>query len=233
MTATYPPFLQGDGSGLVEEILDSLFQQMDADTEFQYLPRKRAIHRFKKNPDIYYLGVTQDLIDIPFIAIKIVTYARTVLYYPSEDLNKDNLSLKDMAGKQIAIKRGSSSKNILLSHQINVIEAASLDSLVKLLLSKRVDGIYMPYESYIDHIQPKFGDHTQELQQLNFALNPIYLVAHQSSKNKDLLDRMAEEIKSMEQSGKYQTILQRHYGRHPIPDYMQPDPQLLSSDIIP
>ena len=61
LTVIHPPFITGDGLGLVEKGVSSAFKNIGSSVNFLYLSRKRAIYEFKKGKYQFSVGVFQNM----------------------------------------------------------------------------------------------------------------------------------------------------------------------------
>lgn len=209
----WAPFLHPEehNDGVAYQIVKEAFSNQGHDLKLTYLPWKRAM-----------LEVSESNIDILLTTWYSDERAKTYIY--SQPYLKNEIvfikhaesddtyhSVDDLAGKQVAIKRGYDfGKEVLAAKNFTLIEIDSLFNSLSMLATERIDVVIadkIAAKIEIQKLKPKIANN---IQFTNFILDSkdLSIVVSKNNPNaKEIIRAFNQGLNSIQESGKLDALL--------------------------
>lgn len=218
ITFHYPPYMNGDGTGIAEQIVVASFKKKGHGVNFITYPRKRAITSFKQGEKDFFLGLPLYFSEDK-IGYSEFIYLRTVLLFSKK--HHPNLQfniLEDLKGKKIGAAIGASQIPYFQKAGLIVLEVPKGENTVQMLHSGRVDLIYIIDLRAIRLIDTFFPDQREDFGFLEYKQIGGGLIVRKNSLSWNSFKEFEEGLKSIINSNEYLQIFEQHYGSNQVPD---------------
>jgi len=221
ITFVYPPYMNGDGSGFMEQIVSEGFREVDREVRFVYFPPKRAVLNYKSSHghDKIFMGGFIQLGDENkdrYIYEKFISYRAVFAYNKKENPGFKFNSLNYLKGKRIGVSLGSRDGKILSDNGLTV-ESASLELHLNKLRFSRIDlvsGIDLFLMNQIDSLFTDKKDIFGLTRAWDYREGGLIFY----KENKEDAELFAKGLKKIYESGRYHEILESFYGKGKIPE---------------
>jgi polar amino acid transport system substrate-binding protein len=213
----YPPYVNGDGTGMAEKIVAAAFQTQGHSVKFTLYPSKRAINNFQKGQGKMFLGLRDFFSEQEVNAEKIFYFRRVLVYlkdqYPELHIN----SLDDLKGKKIGVVLGAS--RIIDFQSAGLIEeiTSKHENNIKKLYARRLDFIYTLDLTAIDLIEKLFPGQPADFGIFEYQRNAADLVVRKNSPEEKILQVFRTGLKTIIENGTYHKIMEQSYGAGKVP----------------
>jgi ABC-type amino acid transport substrate-binding protein len=139
-TFSYPPYMNDDGSGLMEKIFDRVFEKSSIRYTFKVLPRKRAIIVFGQPVTKgLFLGERSYFPNLEGIEYKTLVEFKTVFVYMKSRFPETVFSgVSDLKGKRVGISLGSVLAPYFTEQGL-IVDEALLENNIMKLKAGRID----------------------------------------------------------------------------------------------
>ncbi len=217
LTFQYPPYINGDGTGMAEKIITAAFETQGHSVKFTIYPIKRAINNFQKGRGKMFLGL-RDYFSEQEINIQEIFYFRRVLVYLKDrypDLQINNLD--DLKGKKIGAVLGSSVIDDFQAAGLIVDKTSKHENNINKLHARRVDFIYTLDLTAINLIEKLFPGQPAAFEIFEYQLNAADLVVRKNSPGEKLLQVFRTGLKTIIENGTYLKIMVQSYGAGQVP----------------
>lgn len=212
--------------GMAGEIVHAISKEAGLISKIEYKPLKRLIEDDANNdlgnPAFYMRNQEFEAI------VPIAIYYTSIFYY--RERFKEPLrvrSLADLKGYRVGVLKGTIVNMAVFERAgVQFEESYSQESLFKKLKHGRIDlcvVIDLVGQQIIKELFPNELDAFEELK-LSGSAAPIAIMVAQNSSNPPLLgERYRAGLRSIIESGRYNEILERYYGRGEVPQnwYLQ------------
>ena len=221
LTFQYPPYINGDGTGMGEEIVAAAFQTQGHSVKFTLYPSKRAINNFQKGQGKMFLGLRDYFSEQEINAEEIFYFRRVLIYlkdqYPELHIN----SLDDLKGKKIGVVLGSSQITDFQAAGLIVDKTSKHENNIKKLYARRVDVIYTLDLTAINLIEKLFPGQPAVFDIFEYQRNAADLVVRKNSLEEKLLQVFRTGLKTIIENGTYHKIMEQSYGAGQVPTSAQ------------
>ncbi len=220
ITYHYPPYLVGDGSGILELILNKVSRYK---LKFEKYPLKRASLRFGIDyEDKLFLGVYNKFPKPKSVRTQIFVKTRIVNVYTKKKFPVFNYtSLKEFKGRKFGVILGNPFNKILVAYGLKLEMNSSLKSNLKKLDKQRIDfwqtldvTAYQLIESEFPGKRNLFGFFEDRKA---IPLLPVYLVIGENGNKKKVFNEICWGLKKIVKNGEYLKILESFYGKGLVP----------------
>jgi polar amino acid transport system substrate-binding protein len=217
VTFHYPPYINGDGTGMGEKIVAAAFQTQGHSVNFTIYPSKRAINNFQKGKGEMFLGLRDYFSEQEINAQEIFYFRRVLVYlkdqYPELHIN----SLDDLKGKKIGVVLGSS--QVIDFQAAGLIEeiTSKHENNIKKLYARRVDFIYTLDLTAIGLIEKLFPGQPADFGIFEYQRNAADLVVRKNSLEEKTLQVFRTGLKTIIENGTYHKIMEQSYGAGKVP----------------
>jgi polar amino acid transport system substrate-binding protein len=211
----FPPFKieeKGDHMGIDVDIISEVFKELKVDVSYSFLPWKRALYSVKN-------GELDALCGCSYLK------SREKYFYYTNEVGKNSVgiftlksnqdtykNIDDLKELSIAVVRGYSLENELISKRIKVVPANNESQLIRLLQSNRVDAIYS-FKTPILYILNK-EKINNDLSFTEFRSSSYYSCFNKNRpSNKELVKRFNSKLKRIKLDGSYNKIIQKYLGK--------------------
>ncbi|MCP3925291.1 MAG: amino acid ABC transporter substrate-binding protein [Desulfobacterales bacterium] len=225
ITYHYPPYVVGDGSGILELILHKVSKYTKHKIKFEKYPLKRASLTFGGDyKDKLFLGVYHNLPKQPVsVRTQIFIRTRIVSVYYKKDFPKFNYtSFEELKGKTIGVLFGNPFNRVLVKYGLKQEKNSQLKNNLKKLVNQRIDFWLVPditayqlIEKEMPGMRDLFGFFEDRKA---IPLLPISLVAGEESNKKKVFTDICTGLKKIVKNGKCLKILEGFYGKGLVPD---------------
>lgn len=222
LTFYYPPFMNGDRSGLGEKLHIAAFQERGYEVIFQYYPHKRARKIFSTEDHYLYAGTNEFVMfdiasDIEFFNVIYIQIVLVCMKDRFPHLNKID-SLEALKNKTVGCQRGAHMIPIYKEAGIEIDIADNFESNIRKLERKRIDflsTVDLTAKKMIDNI---FEDRKSEFAILKFKKIMGGLTVKKGSLAEEAFQECKEGFKAIKENGIYLKILEEFYGKEQVPD---------------
>ena len=217
LTFQYPPYINGDGTGMAEKIVAAAFQTQGHSVKFTLYPSKRAINNFQKGQGKMFLGSRDHFSEQEINAEEIFYFRRVLVYlkdqYPELHIN----NLDDLKGKKIGVVLGSSQITDFQAAGLIVDKTSKHENNINKLHARRVDFIYTLDLTAINLIEKLFPGQPAAFEIFEYQLNAADLVVRKNSPGEKLLQVFRTGLKTIIENGTYLKIMEQSYGAGQVP----------------
>ena len=225
----YPPIMSATlpYDGLMGEIVHESFKKENVEIKINFFPPRRFLTLIRTNIGAAYMCpltvFKRDDVGIPDVNISppIVNIVMVLIYHTSKHKSVEYNNLKELAGYDVVVIRGSNTTKILKDAGLNVTEV-SIESQIKMLKQKRIDLAAVGLLMGNDMIKNLFPD---DIENFKIVEKPIMaLPTTLSFNNKSgmhLKEKFYQGFKKLRKSGEYIKILKKYYGEIPIVHYKE------------
>ncbi len=209
LTFVYPPYLVGDGTGIVEQIVTAAFQEEQISVQFQVYPLKRAVTTFQQGEGELFIGLPAYFPDQEIKAIDILSYKRVLVYLKSQYPEFEISTLEELKGKTVGAVLGGSVVLKLAAAGLQVETALNSESNIQKLYNKRLDFVATIDISAINQIRKFYPQHMADFGLWEFDKINLTLIARKNSSSAALLGNFSKGLGAINSKGTYGAILQK------------------------
>ncbi|NVK24856.1 MAG: transporter substrate-binding domain-containing protein [Gammaproteobacteria bacterium] len=220
-TVEYPP-LMGKKTGLATEIVKAAFKSQNIDVVYEVYPMSRIIWSVENSINVASVG-SRDWIKADQDADKIINttfyYTNMNLFYLKERF-PNGFNYRDLSNLKpysIGYIRGGSLTQLLENQALNIIYSATMNANVRLLEINRVDFIAATelggWGALEKHSTRPLADFARAEQNIHTISGDILFPESQEQ----LKATFETGLKSIINSGQYETILSRYHKTGPMP----------------
>lgn len=212
-----------DKKGLCEgmgcEIIQSISQEMGISTKIEFRPLKRLIADTMNNDlgnPLFYMN-NQSFVAIVPIA---VTYSAFFSYIPHVEECRNARHSKECSVKYIGALNGTISDPASLMQFGEFEESYTHESLFKKLQKKRLDTVLELDLVGVKTIHSLFPNEIQnfDVQMLPQTASPVAIMIDSSTPDAIKIGHLYQEgLHRIIKNGTYRKILQKYYGKYPVP----------------
>ena len=217
LTFQYPPYANGDGTGMGEEIVAAAFQTQGHSVKFTLYPIKRAISNFQEGQGKMFLGLRDFFSEQEINSEEIFYFRRVLIYlkdqYPELHIN----SLDDLKGKKIGVVLGSSQIVDFQTAGLVVDKTSKHENNIKKLYARRVDVIYTLDLTGTSLIEKLFPGRPADFEIFEYQRNAADLVVRKNSFGDKILQTFRTGLKTIIENGTYHKIMEQSYGAGQVP----------------
>ncbi|MBU1171363.1 MAG: ABC transporter substrate-binding protein [Proteobacteria bacterium] len=209
ITFEYPPYIYGDGVGMLEKIFHRIALETREPIEFQIYPRKRALMMFKSpithtmflGEREYFPRMASSLVFLKILDIK------TVFVYMKDRFPKFGYhEFKDLQGKRVGISLGSIYVPYFKAAGIIVDEAKLENNLLK-LKTGRIDFWHTVDFAAMTLIKKNDPDHEKKYAFLDDQIHTVELMAKKGSESERQLKTLAQGLEAIIHNGSFNNII--------------------------
>ena len=213
----YPPYINGDGTGMAEEIVAASFETQGHTVKFTLYPTKRAINNFQNGQGKMFLGL-RDFFSQKEIDAQEIFYFRRILVYLKEQYPELHInSLDDLKGKKIGVIIGSTKISDFQAAGLIVDKTSKHENNIKKLHARRVDFIYSLDLTTISLIEKLFPGQTGDFGIFEYELSAADLIVRKGSPEEKTLQVFRAGLKTIVENGTYGKIMEQYYGAGQVP----------------
>ena len=224
----YPPYINGDGTGMAEEIVAASFETQGHAVKFTLYPTKRAINNFQNGQGKMFLGL-RDFFSQKEIDAQEFFYFRRILVYLKEQYPELHInSLDDLKGKKIGAVMGSTKVSDFQAAGLIVDKTSKHENNIKKLHARRVDFIYSLDLTTISLIEKLFPGQTGDFGIFEYELSAADLIVKKGSPEEKNLQVFRVGLKTIVENGTYGKIMEQYYGAGQVPASAQVKSSTLS-----
>ena len=217
LTFHYPPYINGDGTGMAEKIITAAFQTQGHSVKFTIYPNKRAVNNFQTGEGKMFLGVKNVFSEQEINAEELFYFRRVLVYlkdqYPELHIN----SLDDLKGKKIGVVLGSSTIADFQAAGLIVDTTSKHENNIRKLYARRVDFIYTLDLTAISLIKKLFPGQPADFGIFEYQRKAADLVVKKNSPEEKTLQVFRTGLKTIIENGTYRNILEESYGAGQVP----------------
>jgi polar amino acid transport system substrate-binding protein len=217
LTFQYPPYIDGDGTGMAGKIVAAAFKTQGHSVKFTIYPTKRAVNNFQKGQGKMFLGVRNYFSEQEINAEEIFYFRRVLVYlkdqYPELHIN----NLDDLKGKRIGVVLGSSPIADFQAAGLIVDKTSKHESNIKKLHTRRVDFIYTLDLTAISLIEKHFPGQPSVFEIFEYQRSAADLIVRKNSLEEKLLQIFRTGLKTIIEDGTYHKIMEQTYGADQVP----------------
>ena len=224
----YPPYINGDGTGMAEEIVAASFETQGHAVKFTLYPTKRAINNFQNGQGKMFLGL-RDFFSQKEIDAQEFFYFRRILVYLKEQYPELHINgLDDLKGKKIGVVMGSTKVSDFQAAGLIVDKTSKHENNIKKLHARRVDFIYSLDLTTISLIEKLFPGQTGDFGIFEYELSAADLIVRKGSPEEKNLQVFRVGLKTIVENGIYGKIMEQYYGAGQVPASAQVKSSTLS-----
>lgn len=217
LTFYYPPYMNGDGTGIAEQITTKAFQKKGHVVKFKVFPRKRAITLFKQGEKDFFLGLPVYFSEQEIGYSKIINLRSVLAFKKKRYPNLQIKGLNDLKGKTIGASLGASPIPVFKEAGLIVIEAPKGENTIKMLHSGRIDFLYILDVAAIKLIKKIFPKQQHTFGFLEYKQIGGGLVVRKNSSSWPFFEDFKNGLNSIVNNKEYLHILEQHYGSNQVP----------------
>lgn len=222
VTFYYPPFMNGDGSGLAEKLHIASFQEMGYEVAFEYYPQNRARKVFRAKSHCLFNGANEfansDIAsDIRFFG---AAYVQIVIVFIKDcfpELKKIE-TLEGLKDKTIGCQFGAGMIPVYQKAGLIVDLNDSLKANFRKLQAGRIDFLSTIDLTAKKIINDQFSQRESEFSMLVFNRVLGGLTVKKGSLAQDAFDEYKKGFKAIREKGIYLKILEEFYGPGKVPE---------------
>lgn len=217
ITFAYPPYINGDGTGMVEKIVSKSFEAQNQSVKYRIYPLKRAIENFQQGQGQLFIGLPLYFPGQEIDATEIFYYRRVLVYlkeqYPAFYIN----SLTDLKGKTVGMLVGASQDTVFQAAGLTVDTAPGIKNNIEKLYLRRVDFVATVDLAAINQINETFPGQLADFGFWEFDRSVLDLIARRNSSIKTIYEDFRAGLKTIIRNGTYQQIQEEVYGPGQVP----------------
>lgn len=222
VTFHYPPFINGDRSGLAEKLHIAAFEERGYEVIFEYFPHKRAAKIFIMTNEYFFNGPNEfkgaDISpDVDFLGVGYIQMVLVCLKDRFPHLEK-NVSIEDIKGLKIGCVRGDSISLFYESAGVNIDLANTIESNIHKLMAGRVDLISTIDLTAHELIHRLCKDRSSEFSILNIHKTLAGLSVKKNGPLKEAFQEYKLGFQAIKEKGIYMKINEEFYGKGLVPD---------------
>lgn len=229
----YPPYLNGDETGLMETVVNEALMNVEMDTVWKYYPVERAVMNFNRSeqsdrPTIF-VGAKPYVPDALFLDM--LAFDQLFIYDTTKYETVDLKSLDDLENKSIGVLLNSGIGRFLASKGLTIEETQIENNIMK-LEKHRIDFFAMADLTAL-HIVKNAQKEGQKFAVCSLP-EPFSsysgLATHAS--RPDLFKKISEGFEMLVASGRFRELLLQYYGEEYLPHEYSENAQLNSTNSI-
>jgi ABC-type amino acid transport substrate-binding protein len=226
-THAYAPYYNKKGKGVIADIYQAIFTEMNIELKLKVLPIKRGVQELMMgkvdafSPGAIFLTSKQkiDTVNDNIFNVMITWMS----YWPTSEKNTKEKSLKEMKGERCGVIMNSPYLSVYNQFKINYIKTETPRQLVKMIKHNRVQhseitlfsGLFLSYNLYPKETE-KF--HFQKRETLSLGLSFL----KKSLRSKKVRAKIQQGFKQIIKAGTYIEILESYWGDNNIPREILP-----------
>lgn len=220
ITFVYPPYTVGDGSGILEQIVDTVSKETSIRFSLLFYPRARAkIYFEEKKAGALFLGersyfpsLSEELESLPLL------HFRTVFVYIKKRFPEfEYTALSDLKGRYVGITLGSIYTEPFKKAGL-IIDNAPLEKQIVKLVKGRIDFWHTVDVTAINMIEEYYPERSETFSFIEETNLTAELVVTKNSSVKQAYKKFCDSFNSMKKNGTYLKILEEYYGKGLVPD---------------
>ncbi len=209
----FPPYKiknEGDHMGIDVDIISEVYKSIGKKNKYIFLPWKRALKSVEN-------GELDALCGCSYLK------SRERLFHYSQEVGKNSIgiftlkdnntvikNIMDLNSHSVAVVRGYSLENELLSSSAKVVRVKDESQLIRLLKSKRVDAIYS-FKNPIMYLLKK-NKIENNLRYREFKSSSYYSCFSKKTTNADFISEFNKGLSTIRKNGIYEKILIKYLG---------------------
>lgn len=209
ITFEYPPYMYGDGVGLLEKIFHRISLETGEPLEFQVFPRKRALMMFESpaNQEIF-LGEREYFPELASSLefLKVLEIKTVFVYFKNRFPTLKFSDFRDLKGKRVGVSLGTVYVSNFRTAGI-IVEEAKLESNLLKLKTNRIDFWHTVDSAATTLIRKKDPTHEKDYSFLPDQIHTVELMVKKGSRAENDFKRIVRGFEIITMNGELQKIL--------------------------